>query len=338
MKICKVLHRNEERIKIDAPFNREIITQLRQIPDARWSKTLRAWHIPYTQAAFNQLKILFPDVEYPVKKTEINSAHIISSEKVLSIYDSRKGIFIEVVGRRIFLKMSKNDTDVQFVKSFRFSRWNQSVFCWIIPNYPGNLELLKDYFKERLTLLNVHPTYEVETFVNEKRQIGNNQILMVKTLSGRVKVVFGYNKVLSQALRKVPYSQWSAPNRWWSIPYAPAWVEKITALARDQQLEVIYEEEKIVSDRKPRLTPYDIPNYRLCPSSFVMKLKELRYSENTLKTYVGMFEEFINFYHKYDIDAIDEGMITAFFTLPGDGAEGVGVLSEPVYQCNQVLL
>jgi len=33
---------------------------------------------------------------------------------------------------------------------------------------------------------------------------------------------------------------------------------------------------------------------------------------NTVKTYKGLFEEFINFYHKFDINRIDESMITAF--------------------------
>ena len=43
-----------------------------------------------------------------------------------------------------------------------------------------------------------------------------------------------------------------------------------------------------------------------------MKLKELRYSERTLKTYKGLFEEFINYYHTVEINRIDESMITAF--------------------------
>jgi len=44
----------------------------------------------------------------------------------------------------------------------------------------------------------------------------------------------------------------------------------------------------------------------------LLKLKELRYSERTIKTYKGLFEEFINYYHKVEITRIDESMITAF--------------------------
>ncbi len=37
----------------------------------KWSLTHRAWHIPYTKAAFDQLKTLFPDIEFQKNKAEI---------------------------------------------------------------------------------------------------------------------------------------------------------------------------------------------------------------------------------------------------------------------------
>ena len=42
------------------------------------------------------------------------------------------------------------------------------------------------------------------------------------------------------------------------------------------------------------------------------KLIELRYSEHTRRTYTATFEEFINYYHRHDISAIDELMIVTF--------------------------
>ena len=72
MKIVRITHRDEERIKVEMPYNKHYISKLKQIPDARWSKTHNAWHIPYTNDAFVQLKTLFPDVEY---KNEIQPEH-----------------------------------------------------------------------------------------------------------------------------------------------------------------------------------------------------------------------------------------------------------------------
>jgi superfamily II DNA helicase RecQ len=64
MKAFKTTHRNETRICIDFPYNAEIKARLKQIPDIRWSQTLKAWHIPYTNEAIEQLKTMFPDIEY----------------------------------------------------------------------------------------------------------------------------------------------------------------------------------------------------------------------------------------------------------------------------------
>jgi integrase/recombinase XerD len=47
MKASKIIHRNETRIRVDFPYDAAITQKLREIPDARWSKTMGAWHVPY---------------------------------------------------------------------------------------------------------------------------------------------------------------------------------------------------------------------------------------------------------------------------------------------------
>jgi integrase/recombinase XerD len=64
---AKIEHRNEPRIVVHFPYNREYINTLRAISDARWSKTLGAWHIPYNKEAFTQLKLIFPNIIYKQK-------------------------------------------------------------------------------------------------------------------------------------------------------------------------------------------------------------------------------------------------------------------------------
>jgi len=47
-------------------------------------------------------------------------------------------------------------------------------------------------------------------------------------------------------------------------------------------------------------------NYRRCPDEYIDKLQVLRYSKNTVKTYVSMFEKFINYYEGIDLLRITE--------------------------------
>ena len=85
MNAIKIVHHNENRIKVDFPYNNNIAATLKKIPDAHWSKTLKAWHIPYTKSAFDLLKKSFPDIEYPTKSTNLKSVEIDKSTDSIAV-------------------------------------------------------------------------------------------------------------------------------------------------------------------------------------------------------------------------------------------------------------
>ena len=145
MKASKIVHKDEERIKIVFPFNQEIASKIRQIPDARWSKTHGAWHIPYSKESYNQLVTIFPGVEISPLQTiekvlpDIETTQIEIDEKVITLPEvqslpNKNEIVIEISGKRLFLKMPKNETDIQFVRTFEYIRWDNSHLKWVIPN------------------------------------------------------------------------------------------------------------------------------------------------------------------------------------------------------------
>lgn len=128
MKASKTEHKGEERIKVDFPYNQAIATLIKQIEGARWSKTMNAWHIPYGKKEFNQLKTLFPDIEYSQKVTEIKTEDrdVINTKSAPSpvaklTYDANtrheysKNVSVQVIGRKIVLKLPKNTLDTHFI-------------------------------------------------------------------------------------------------------------------------------------------------------------------------------------------------------------------------------
>jgi site-specific recombinase XerD len=62
------------------------------------------------------------------------------------------------------------------------------------------------------------------------------------------------------------------------------------------------------SYQKQKKTKYS----RKCPNEYIEKLQVLRYSTNTVNTYVPMFEEFINFFPDRDLLSLNENDIRAF--------------------------
>ena len=316
MKASKIELGGKYRIAIEFPHNQEIVSLLRQIPGVIWSLTIKAWHIPYSKAAFDQLITLFPEIEYPNKSSPAakeNEIRVLSAPESTHQEKPAKEVTIHVIGRSIVIKLPKNQLDIHFIKSMRYSRWDGRQFSWVVPNYPGNLDLINDYFKNRISEFINHEEFVVKISTDSQRTIRKNQFLIIKTVSGRLKLIFGFNKELGYHIKKMPFSNWDSRNKWWTIPFSERFLQEIKTIAVAHGFEILYEEEEISAEAKvKRISRLDIANFRPCPDDYKRKLRELRYSPRTIKTYTGMFEEFINYYQKEDIQMIDEKMIIAF--------------------------
>jgi len=191
MKASKIVHNNEERIKIEFPFNQEIASKIRQIVDARWSKTHGAWHIPYNKEAYCQLIQSFPDVEIGSPEISLFASperseivkEISHQPEKQSVVD-RNEIVIEVSGKSLTLKMPKNETDIQFIRTFKFVRWDNAHFRWVIPNYGKNLELIKNYFNTRITRIETKfitqpkeiPEFDPEQIINDLPKLDSESL------------------------------------------------------------------------------------------------------------------------------------------------------------------
>ncbi len=365
MKLSKITHHHEVRICVDFPYNAEITARLRQIPDTRWSKTLKSWHIPYTKDAFEQLKTLFPDVEYEVLSQQLpdstkedkpeqkiskpvlhkkillkhsdtllennvqtemenqptaksilaNTVNAVEPIKVV-INDPKKisaEICIDIYPRNMVVRMPKNDADVQFIRTLKYSRWHQGQFCWTIPNFGHNADLLKSYFKGREAVINEHLTKpeSAPKTVEAQPTFTRNDFLVINLSNRSLRLFFSFNPNINFRLRSIPMCVWNEVKRCWELPYSEKFLGELRQIAEDFSLNfVLHEEQKLKV--MPRKSRYDVKNYRSCPVSYTNKLQELRYSKNTLAVYTDMFEEFINYHEDIDIDSISEEMIVDF--------------------------
>ena len=57
------------------------------------------------------------------------------------------------------------------------------------------------------------------------------------------------------------------------------------------------------------------PGYHTCPEEYLLKLELKKYAENTAKTYVGMFEGFINHYKDLKLASLSEKEIREYLSL-----------------------
>jgi integrase/recombinase XerD len=223
----------------------------------------------------------------------------------------QKPVQIEIFGKKIILRMAKNEADVQFVLGLRFSKWNKAERFWEIPVYQGSLERIQHYFGERISQTIRHETPSTEPPV-QARRIDKNQIFIIRTRTGRLKLIFGYNSALSQLVKTIPYYHWDPKNKCWTIPYSEKFLDDVKRKIAELGWTLLYEEEDMKSEVVPKKSAFDISNYRKCPEEYIQKLQEKRYSPSTIRAYVPLFEEFLNYFSNIDIEGLGEKEVREF--------------------------
>lgn len=126
-----------------------------------------------------------------------------------------------------------------------------------------------------------------------------------------LKVYFSYEASLLREIKNMPYAGWNPKGSYWSMPASDKYLGELRLLAERFSLDYIYKEE-YKSNVKPRTSWVGMEGFRECPPEYIAKLKELRYSKNTLDTYKHMFEEFINYYREMEPADITDAMIVDF--------------------------
>ncbi len=58
MKALKITHRGAQRIMVSFEYDKATIEKVRSIEGCLWSKTLKSWHLPYSQHSIEQLKLV----------------------------------------------------------------------------------------------------------------------------------------------------------------------------------------------------------------------------------------------------------------------------------------
>ena len=155
MKVFKSKYMGQERIGLQFPYDKERVTLVKQIKDATWDDTLKTWYIPFSIEAYESLIKFFPNVAGSISEF-LKTGIIEAKEEDMQLPEIKQDVNIEVVGRKIFLSLPKNDDDTRFILSLRYSRWESKTRQWIIPNYQDNLDIIRNRFHLRVNRLLVH--------------------------------------------------------------------------------------------------------------------------------------------------------------------------------------
>src|SRR5690554_5086986 len=171
----RVLHRGQKRITIDFPYNQDFANILRRDLDAKWSRTLRVWHMEDTQENIDKALLIIEKNKLNKKKQTYPTIVKTPTKQAPTI---PKDIIIDIIGSKILVKMPKSDADIQFVTSIKYAKWIRDQFIWQIPHYGDNLDRIKKYFSGRIERFTEHTMHEVNINTTTTIQVKKDTLII----------------------------------------------------------------------------------------------------------------------------------------------------------------
>lgn len=221
-----MLHENQERIRVDIPYDTVLIQKIRTVNGARWSALHRCWHVPKTAEAWQKLQRLFPDILIAAPQPETPAAPRLAPLPK----QAPSPIAGRFVANKISLLLLPDTTDfmglhlpaglvpahLATVKNIHGRCWDAEMNVWKVPYTKLTLRFLEKYFPglldwtfepsadipERLPELPIHsyPAKATETPAKyEEAVTALEQCLMLKRYSWRT--VKAYKNCFRQFIR-----------------------------------------------------------------------------------------------------------------------------------------
>jgi len=298
IKIKQIVHKGEKRLAVIMSFDRKLIEKVKSIKGRRWSATLKLWHLPDDANSINQLKELFPE-SFKTKTTDLTPTNL--EKKV-----PKQPVLIFTTKQHLVLQDIKSKQDAYFLRKLSKAHFDVQTRRWIVSNDEETREKIEQYFGDRIKLIESLPQTS-----EKKQKINSKELHVFEHVSGRIKLIFKYDKALIALIKQFPYSSWDQTNKWWTTVYTKNVIKALKQFCVENNWTIKFYKKEVVQ-KKRRIGPEDVPNYRKCPVEYIDSLKIRRYSKHTIRTYSSLFEEFINFYYSKKIPDISEKEIIAF--------------------------
>jgi integrase/recombinase XerD len=307
MEISKITHRGEQRIKLVFPKSEQIHQQLKQINDAKWSKTHHAWTIPYAKENYLQLKNLFPALTIsnnePATTLPANTKSSATSTQSISYFPKDESCNLVYYGKQLLLFMKPNTVIIKQLQNFKGIYFDKNKKAWRLPNNASNIQTIQQLFNNKVSFLN-----ENKTYTPAPNNIQANTVKIEITPYKKFHIYFKYNVAMYQHLKKAKEAKWNSSDKCWVLPHTEENLKHIKNYCEQNNLRL-----QMSSQKEKKLIP-KLPSSQnlLLPPEYLQKLELVRYSPQTIKSYTSIFTDFINFVNEPNCANISEEQIKTY--------------------------
>jgi integrase/recombinase XerD len=167
------LHHNKKVLKLEFPYDDELIKIVRSIPCILWSRSMKCWYLPDTEDAMAKI--------HSLKDIKIIIGNVGGSESA-----SKDSVQFPVKKKLRITRISKDRIKLTFqydgnlqvlIKTLPFYFYDAHNKWWTLPHTEDNLELFSDFCKEKDWLLDYKDEWAEPKLVSRKTEEGYYSIV-----------------------------------------------------------------------------------------------------------------------------------------------------------------
>ncbi len=334
-------YKNEKRIKVIIPFEKNAIRKIKTVNGRKWSKTHNCWHVPYNKKSYAHLKSLF-DIEVLTKtgkpgkqlrhnaqKAKTNNSYdktksakpVLKEIKNTKIQTHTKSIKIELHDKRFYIKVAFDENKIKIIKNLQAAWWNPKYKNWVAKANIANLTKIQDTFNY----------WDDETYEKIYKMIALIDDPLVLELYRapdnikRVWVKIGGYRIDVDFMKQIPDRYYDKRLKRWSIPNDQKIIDRIVEHYKSLGAKInnrlpvknvnFYLNAQKTNEEQQQ---YLINKYGKINEKLVRRCSDVmisqRYSWNTIRTYVSELVRFGNYVRKNRLTKVESADVNRYIS------------------------
>ena len=217
--------------------------------------------------------------------------------------------------KRLLLLFTFDAKANQKVKQLPTALWSQQLRGWHIQASHEVFSAFIQQFPEARPANTDKPALQMTNNPapqNHEQRPQGKRLDITQLVKGRLRLRFMFDKPLTELLKTLPFALYNKHQRCWDIADSDKTRSRLKQFCQMHNWEITFSSQVVKTRIKPRLQPYQVPNYRPCPEIYRDRMIYGRYSGKSIDNYCSLFEEFINYYSTKNPADITEEEITAY--------------------------
>lgn len=206
---------------------------------------------------------------------------------------------------------------IKIVKQIEGAAWSQTHKSWHVEDKRESIEKIISLFNG-IAEININDIPKYNNHYKGRKEIIPSEIRETQNKTACIEII-DYKKIILRfpfakehiaKIKTIPYYYWHKEEKYWSFSFSQNILSELENYFHKFNYLIDIKLINTKGSQKKEKKTYG--NDRKMPLEYLEKLKLVRYSENTIRTYTGAFLDFINYYSHKELHEITNDDIKSY--------------------------